>query len=89
MGQGIRTFKDLAAWQRAMALCKEVYALTRLFPDTEKFGLTAQIRRAEVSIPSNIAEGYGRRNLQESIRFLNIAHRSLGEVETQVLLAQP
>jgi hypothetical protein len=56
----IGSFRDLVAWQRAMDLCRSVYALTSEFPDAERFGLTSQLRRAAVSVPSNIAEGYGR-----------------------------
>jgi len=87
MSHEIRTFRDLIAWQKAMLLCNCVYALSASFPDSERFGLTSQIRRAVVSIPSNIAEGYGRRRKQDYLRFLDIARGSLFEVETQLELA--
>jgi four helix bundle protein len=88
MSHEIRTFRDLIAWQKAMLLCNCVYALSASFPDSERFGLTSQIRRAVVSIPSNIAEGYGRRRKQDYLRFLDIARGSLFEVETQLELAE-
>ena len=88
MSGDIKSFRDLIAWQRAVELCKLVYRASAGFPDVERFGLVAQIRRAAVSVPSNIAEGYGRRRTQEDIRFLDIARGSLCEVETQLILAQ-
>ncbi len=84
----IKTFRDLIAWQKAMRLAKEVYQATSLMPDSERFGLTAQMRRAAVSISSNIAEGYGRESLSDYIRFLKTARGSLMELETQLILAQ-
>jgi four helix bundle protein len=87
MGGEIRSFRDLVAWQQAMELCKCVYSLSALFPDAERFGLTSQVRRAVVSVPSNIAEGYSRRSRHDYIRFLDIARSSLAEVQTQVMLA--
>lgn len=87
MGSEIRSFRDLIAWQKAMELCQLVYALSAGFPVDERFGLTSQVRRAVVSVPSNIAEGYGRRRKQDYLRFLGIALGSLCEVETQVILA--
>jgi len=83
----IKTFKDLIAWQKAMQLAKAVYKVTSLMPDSERFGLTSQIRRAAVSIPSNIAEGYARQSLPDYIRFLRIARGSLAELQTQLMLA--
>lgn len=82
------TFKDLDAWKYARLLVKEIYELSKQFPDDEKFGLTNQIRRASVSIPSNIAEGYGRKHKKEIIQFLSIAKASMNEVETQLILAE-
>jgi len=80
----IKHYRDLVAWQEAMRLVKLVYRLTMNWPREEQYGLTSQLRRAAVSVPSNIAEGYGRRATQGFIRFLNIAHGSLMEVETQL-----
>ena len=87
MGNEIKTFRDLIAWQKAMTLCRRVYELTGRFPDTERFGLIAQLRRSAVSVPSNIAEGYGRRRKQDYVRFLDVAYGSLCEVETQLILS--
>ena len=84
---GARNYKDLVAWQKAMDLVEMVHNLTRRMPKDELYGLTAQIRRAVVSIPSNIAEGEGRNSRNEFSRFLAIAHGSLREVETQLLIA--
>jgi four helix bundle protein len=80
--------KELKAWKRAMGLAKEIYTLSDTFPQREQFGLTAQIRRAVISIPSNIAEGSARNYDKEFIQFLYIALGSLAEVETQLLLAR-
>ncbi len=71
----------------ARQLCLAVYALTQKFPSVEQFGLTNQIRRAAVSVPSNIAEGYGRQYKKETLQFLSIAKGSLNEIETQLLLS--
>jgi four helix bundle protein len=79
-------YRELIAWQKAMALVREVYQLSDLFPKDERFGLTSQIRRAAVSVPSNIAEGQGRDSTREFIHHLSIAYGSLMEVETQVLI---
>jgi len=78
----------LIAWKKSMALVAEVYLRTRGFPATEVYGLTSQLRRAAVSIPSNIAEGHGRRSTGEFKQFLGHARGSLSEVETQVLIAR-
>jgi len=85
---GINTFRDLIAWQKGMELAKLVYRLTQEFPDSERFGLITQMRRAGVSIPSNIAEGYARGTRPEYIRFLRIARGSLAELQTQLILAE-
>jgi four helix bundle protein len=85
-GNQIRSYRDLLAWQRGMDLVDTVYRATRSFPDHERLGLTSQLRRAAVSVPSNIAEGYGRGAQQEYLRFLRIARGSLFEVETQCLV---
>jgi four helix bundle protein len=82
-----QNYRDLVAWQKAMDLVKAIYAATASFPADERYGLTNQVRRAVVSVPSNIAEGQGRRSRNEFGRFLSIAHGSLREVETQILIA--
>lgn len=84
----IKTYRDLIAWQRSMQLAKEVYLATVCMPDTERFGLTMQMRRAAVSIPSNIAEGYARESSTDYIRFLKIARGSLAELQTQLEIAE-
>ena len=81
------TYRSLSVWQLAMDLTEEVYRLSRQFPREEQFGITAQIRRAAVSIPSNIAEGHGRGADGEFRQFLVIARGSLREVETQIAIA--
>jgi four helix bundle protein len=83
----IESYKDLIVWQKAMDFADEVYKLTKLFPKEELYSLTNQIRRAVVSIPSNIAEGKDRHAINEYLHFLSIAKGSLAEVETQLLLA--
>ena len=83
----IRSYRDLLIWQKGMALAKHVYAMTRAFPGDEKFGLTAQMRRAAVSVPSNIAEGQARRGRREFVQFLSHAEGSLAELDTQLMLA--
>jgi len=83
-----RNYRDLIAWQKAMELVEEVYKVTRGFPKEEVYALTSQMHRAAVSIPSNIAEGEGRRSGNEFSHFLSIAHGSLRELETQILIAQ-
>ena len=80
----IKSFKDLEVWQKAMDMVDIIYDLTNDFPDSERFGLTNQIRRAAVSVPSNIAEGSGRNNTKELIQFLFIARGSLCELYTQI-----
>ena len=87
MSNEVRSFRDLVAWQKGIELCKCVYATSARFPDAERFGLTAQMRRAAISVPSNIAEGYGRRRTGDYVRFLDIARGSLYEVQTQLVLA--
>lgn len=85
---GAKNYRDLIAWQKAMDLVDQVYRASKTFPDEEKFGLTQQMRRAAVSIPSNIAEGQGRESKKEFARFLSIAHGSLRELETQILISE-
>ena len=79
--------KDLDVWKKSMDLVEDIYALSKFFPDDEKFGLTNQIRRASVSVPSNISEGAARKSDKEFIQFLYIALGSLSELETQYLIA--
>jgi four helix bundle protein len=83
----LRNYRDLQVWQKAYQLCLEVYKATREFPKNEQYGITAQIRRSAVSIPSNIAEGYGRKTTKEYIHSLYIAYGSNCELETQILLS--
>ncbi len=80
-------YKDLKVWQKAMELAKEVYEITASFPKEEKYGLTSQINRSAVSVPSNIAEGAGRNSNNEFVHFLSIASGSLCELETQLILS--
>jgi four helix bundle protein len=83
----LKTYKELIVWQKAVQLVKIIYQQSVAFPPEEKFGLCSQMRRCAVSIPSNIAEGYGRNSTTEYIRFLNIAMGSLFELETQMTIA--
>ena len=83
----IQDFRDLKVWQVAMQLATVVYTLTHSFPKSEAFGLTSQMQRAAVSVPSNIAEGHARDSTKEFLRFISIAMGSLAEVETQLILA--
>lgn len=80
--------KDLDVWKEAMDLVVAIYHLSNGFPELEKYALAQQIRRAAVSVPSNIAEGCGRKSERETLRFLSIALGSLAEIETQVLIAE-
>lgn len=82
------THKDLIVWQKSMDLAVEIYSVTRYFPKSEEFGLTSQMRRAAVSIPSNIAEGYGRGSRKELQHFLEFSSGSASEPETQLLICQ-
>jgi four helix bundle protein len=83
-----KSFEDLVAWQKATALVTTIYRLSAQWPTEERFGLTNQIRRAAVSVPSNIAEGQGRQGAVELKRFLSVAHGSLCEVQTQLYIAR-
>jgi four helix bundle protein len=82
-----RSFKDLVVWQKGIALAKLAYQLTKNFPSEEKFGLVAQMRRAAVSIPSNIAEGQARHTTGEFIQFISHAEGSVAELDTQLILS--
>jgi len=83
----LKNYKELKVWQRSYQLCLEIYRITKEFPKEERYGLTSQTRRAAVSVPSNIAEGYGRKTTLEYIQALYIAYGSNCELETQILLS--
>jgi four helix bundle protein len=83
----ITSYKDLTTWQKAMRLVSHVYKLSSSFPPDEKFGLTMELRRAAVSVPSNIPEGWGRETTKNYLQFLRISRGSLYEIETQLLIA--
>ncbi|MDQ5843925.1 MAG: four helix bundle protein [Acidobacteriota bacterium] len=83
----VKNYQELIVWQRSMDLVEEIYQTSRTFPREEIYGLTSQLRRAAVSIASNIAEGQGRRTTADFLRHLSIAYGSLREVETQILIA--
>jgi four helix bundle protein len=87
LSEKLKNYKELKVWQRSYQLCLEIYKITKGFPDEEKYGLTSQLRRAAVSVPSNISEGYGRKTTPEYIQFLYIAYGSICEIETQILLS--
>jgi four helix bundle protein len=84
----LRNFRELDVWRRAFEFCRRIYAATAQFPMDERFGLTSQLRRAAVSVASNIAEGYNRGSTSDYVRFLNMARGSTAEIQTQLLLAQ-
>ena len=84
----IQNYKELDVWKRAVALITELYRITSRFPDSERFGLVAQIRRAATSIAANIAEGWGRGSTKEYIQFLTIARGSTTELETHLIVAR-
>ena len=88
MDNRLNDYKDLIVWQRAMALVRAAYQVIGLLPKAESFALVDQIRRSAISIPSNIAEGYGRGSTKEYTRFLTIARGSCYELETQLLLCE-
>ena len=83
----IRSYRDLDVWREGIEIVRDVYRLTQTWPPDERFGLTSQVRRAAVSIPSNIAEGWGRHGRGEFDQFLRYARGSLFEVETQLIIA--
>lgn len=84
----IKSFRELIVWQKAMQLVKEVFLLTSKFPSSEVYGIVSQMRRAAVSIPSNIAEGYGRRSTKSYTQSYAISYGSALELETQLLIAK-
>ena len=80
----MKTYRDLQAWQKSMTLVTEIYKILKSFPKDEIYGLTSQMKRCAISIPSNMAEGYGRNSTNEYIHFLRIATGSLYELQTQL-----
>ena len=87
-GMGERKiYRDLEVWLKSKALTKEIYLLTKTFPKDELYGLVSQMRRCAISVPSNIAEGYGRQHKKETIHFLFVARGSLYELETQLYIS--
>ncbi|MFJ1327829.1 four helix bundle protein [Capnocytophaga canimorsus] len=84
----ISSYKELVVWQKSIVLVNKVYILLHSFPEEEKFGLTSQIRRSAISIPSNIAEGFGRGSSKSSLQFLYVSRGSLYELETQLYIAK-
>jgi four helix bundle protein len=88
MSEKIKTFRDLRIWQTAMQIAREIYQLTSDLPAEEKFGLVSQMRRAAISLPSNVAEGFRRRNQAEFRQFLHVALGSAAELETQLELCE-
>lgn len=83
----VKSYRDLETWQKAIGLVEEIYQVTRSFPKDEIYGLISQMRRAAVSVPSNIAEGQGRDSTNEFLRHLSIAYGSLCELQTQMLIS--
>ena len=88
MEKPIKSHKDLEIWKRSIKLVTEIYKLTKSFPDDEKYGLTSQIRRASISVPSNISEGAARKSTRDYVRFLYMSLGSLSELDTQLTIAQ-
>ncbi len=84
----IRSYKDLIVWQKSVQLVKEVFVLTNKFPKSELYGITSQMRRAAISIPSNIAEGYGRKSRKEYSYALSVSYGSALELETQIIITK-
>src|SRR3990170_6565435 len=84
----IKSHKDLIVWKKGTELAKEIFILTSLFPKSEIYGITSQMRRAAIAIPSNIAEGFGRRSIKGSAQFYSIAYGSALELETQMSIAK-
>jgi four helix bundle protein len=84
----INDFKDLLIWQKGMDIAEKCYFLTKNFPKEEIYGMVQQIRRSSVSIPANIAEGYGRRSSRDYARFLNISQGSINELETHLIVSE-
>ncbi|MDT4897849.1 MAG: hypothetical protein QOH25_2926 [Acidobacteriota bacterium] len=85
---GSQSYRDLIVWQKSIALCVQVYKVCEVFPKSELYGLADQMKRAAVSISSNIAEGQGRQHTKEFLHFASIANGSLAELDTQRILAE-
>ena len=83
----LRNYKELKVWQKSYQLCLNVYKMTQKYPKSEVYGFTSQMRRAALSIPCNIAEGYGRKSTADYLRFLYMSYGSACELETQILLS--
>lgn len=88
MSKGVKNYRDLVAWQKSMNLVGVIYNLTKNFPKEELYGLTSQIRKSAVSVPSNIAEGSAKKSKPDFVRFLNISYGSLAELGTQLEIAK-
>lgn len=84
----VRSYRDLIVWKKGIELAKRIYTITKKFPSSEVYGLTNQLRRAAVSIPSNIAEGQSRQSTKEFIHFLHISLGSLSELDTQIVISK-
>lgn len=84
----LKSYKELIVWQKSIELVKEIFILTEKFPKSEIYGIVSQLRRAAVSIPSSIAEGYGRKSSKEYLYFFSIAYGSALEVETQIIICK-
>ena len=84
----VKTHKDLEVWKKVISFVTDIYKVTAAFPVSEQYGLTSQIRRAAISIPSNIAEGFSRSSSKELIQFLQIARSSAAELDTQLIIAK-
>ena len=84
----LKSFRDLIVWNKGIELVKNVYEVTKTFPEEERYGLSSQMKRAAISIPSNIAEGFKRRHAKEYKQFLNITLGSCAELETQITIAK-
>ena len=84
----IKSYKELIVWQKAIKLVKEIFILTEKFPKSELYGIISQMRRAAIAIPSNIAEGYGRKSSKEYMQFYSIAYGSALELETQIIISK-
>ena len=84
----MKNYRDLIVWNKSMLLVTSIYTILKKFPDDEKFGLVSQIKRSSVSVPSNIAEGYGRNYTKDYSRFLQIARGSLYEMQTQIEISK-